>query len=112
MVRPNSFDSGNSGDDERSPENTNLRQQQDKLIGFYLSNGDKAYIFESDKEQYSERNVTEADREEVLDMMRADKVPVEMERSLLLSIGDPYYFIGQNGIFSHMTSIKKEYWGI
>ena len=108
MVRPNSFDSGNSGDDERSPENTNLRQQQDKLIGFYLSNGDKAYIFESDKEQYSERNVTEADREEVLDMMRADKVPVEMERSLLLSIGDPYYFIGQDGIFSHIQHDKYQ----
>ena len=108
MVSPNSLNNGNSGDNEKSPENVNLRRQQDKLTGFYLSNGNAAYIFESDRPQYSERNVTEADRDEVLDMMRDGKIPVEMERNLLLSIKGPYNFVGQNGIFSRMQHDKHQ----
>ena len=108
MVNPNSFNNGNSGDDEKSPENARLRRQQDKLAGFYLSNGNTAYIFQSDKEQYSERNVTEADRDEVLNMMRTNKVPIEMERNLLASIKGPYNYVGQNGIFSRIQHDKQQ----
>lgn len=106
MVNPNS--PGNNQNNEQSPEKVNLERQKDKLVGFYLSGGDTAYIFQSDKPQFSEKRVTNVNRDRALDILYNNEIPVETERNLLASIKGPYNFVGQNGIFQRIQHSKQE----
>lgn len=97
-----------AGEQSKNPEQLNPERQKRKLTGFYLSGGDERYIFESDKDQFSEDRITPSDEAGALNMMRDGKDFTDIEWKLLTRIAGPEYFKGPDEIFEELAEDKHE----
>ena len=96
------------GEQDDNPEQLNLERQKKKLVGFYLSGGDERYIFNSNKDQFSEDRITPSDEEGALNMMRDGKNLADIEWRLLTRIAGPDHFKGDDGVFEGMADDKHQ----
>lgn len=106
VVMLNEKDPNNKFDEGEIEETASLKRQQDKLVGFYLSGGDRRYVFNSGpgKERFSEKRVTQVDRDKVSDMMFHNKIPLSIEHDLLDHVAGPadYEDVGVDGVFRNL----------
>lgn len=92
---------------EQNIEKTNLERQKDKLVGFYLNNGDENYIFYSESNWVKDEDMPRA-KEAVLEMMRDGLVPEDTERRLLTRIAGPDYHRKADGVFEDLNATDVE----
>lgn len=94
---------------QRSPEQITIKRHQDKLIGYYLSDGDDGFIFNSNQPNYDSAKITDGEREAVLNKLQADPNTYrKIERRLLNEIARSRSPETPDNIFSKISADKHQ----
>lgn len=81
------FNSNNNHESEQ----TNLEKHKNKLTRFYLSLGDQRYIYRSSDPEFSSDEVTQSDRDAIVENIKNGVDYSDIEKKLLTNIAGPEY---------------------
>ena len=95
--------------EQLDPAEAALKQHQDKLIGYFLSGGDDRYIFNSNEPAFSSSNITDGEREAVLNKIQSSPNGYrKLERQLLDQIARSRHPETPGEIFDKINTDKHQ----
>ena len=86
-----------------------LSRQEKKLVGFYASNGDERFVFDSNLSEFNENRVGEDEEKQAFNLIRrGGETCRKMERQLLHDISRSARFETDDKIFQSMEENKQQ----